>query len=214
MHAKDLLNDDMIAELEEVATRYAFIPDIINKLETRNLPMKKSVELIDEVTMEVNKYDNDTIGKKLIVRLSEILKRNKGFQSLRHLLEEESFQYLKYAPAGSFETERSIKHFKKILSSERFKLNHETTNRMSFVKFNSMTLKMRVIPVTNQEEKEKHKYLTIKPSFCSLFGLQQEHLLSVGKEIEIGSNEEHDNQLADDEDDDFEEVPLFVDDDD
>ncbi len=212
-HAKDQLNDVMIAELEAVATRYAFIPDVINKLETRNLPMRTSIELIENVVTELNRYESDIIGSKMISRMAGILKRNKNFLDLKQLLEEESFQFLKYAPAGSFDTERSIKHFKKVLSSDRSRLNHETVSQISFIKHNSIVLKLRASPVTNQAEKEKHKHFSIQPSFCSLFGLQQEHLFSVGEEIEIKSIEGYDDQVIEDEDeDDFEEVPLSVDD--
>ncbi len=208
--AKNLLTDSTISEIEEVAVRYSFIPDIINQLETRNLPMQTSIELINRVCENLLTYKGSVKGDLIIARFSGILSRNSEFLKFQNLLENDHYQFLKYAPAGSFEAERSIKYFKKMLSSDRANLKHETTSQKSFIKSNAIALKMRAARASNREEIEANAYLSICPSFGSMFGFEQEYSIKVDNEVEI--NTEKDESHLDDDDDYilYEEIELPV----
>lgn len=56
----------MIDKLEAIVTLYVFIPNVTNKLETRNLPMRTSIELIENVVTKLNWYKSDIIDSKMI----------------------------------------------------------------------------------------------------------------------------------------------------
>lgn len=204
--AKKLLTAKMQIELKEVVTRYDFLPDVIAKLETRNLEMKVSIQLIDFVADKLLQFKGETKGDKLIVRFNSILEKNREFKSFKDKIQKEEYEFLKFAPAGSFETERSIKHFKKVLAYDRSRLKHETTKELSFIKHNSVSLKMRAMPTTSKEEKEANKYLAVRPSFSSLFGLKQEYKITVENEEEVWSTEVQEDDDDDVEDAFFEEI--------
>lgn len=190
--ARKLLEDpELRTSLETVFLRYTFIADIITKLETRNMPLSESFRLVEEVENRLNQCAIDNIGKELVARLKEITTNNQGFSHLRKEIGQidsnEKLRYLKFAPGGSFETERGNKIFKRTLTDDRSRMTFENADNWSYIKFNCIQLNFKDT-VKSKHEKEQVQFLSQKGSFGQLFGFAPEYDIVMDHAVDISTS--------------------------
>lgn len=191
LKAKNLVQSNLAkAELEIITNNYCFISSIIYKLETRNQALETSIQLVEFVKTELNKNANSPTGKEIVNRFSEILNRNPGFTELvSNIATNPDYAPLKFAPIGSYESERGNKIYKSTLTSDRVGMIPENIKMWSYIRFNSLTLGMRDIKVKNVENGNSLQVQNAKElSFSSLF-IKSEN--KTEKEIEISELNEY-----------------------
>lgn len=189
--ARKLREDpELVPSLETVAVNFAPIADIITKLETRNLPLSESFRLVDNVKARLDEFSkvNSQIGQTLVDRMNGILGNNPGFSQLKENIDQidtdEKIRCLKFAPGGSFDTERGNKIFKHTLTDDRSRLTFENADNWSYIKFNCVNLNFKET-VKSRQERERLQYSSQRSGFGQLFGFLPEFNMITDNEIDI-----------------------------
>jgi hypothetical protein len=127
---------ELAGQLAYIRAHFADIPTIIEKLETKNLPLTDAFKLVDDFNSKLSKNNTKTCNI-LTSKLSDLLKKNTGLSILRkannilngnftnesHDTEipvgaEKSYIF-KYCPTTSCDVERSFSSYKTILEEKR-----------------------------------------------------------------------------------------------
>lgn len=155
---------------DTIIERYLFIANIINKLETRNLGIVKSIELVDKVMTKIKQYEHtDLVGTRIVARLEGILDNNKGYIALKKEIHTDKYRALLFAPIGSYECERGIKMFKTTLSANRTKFKFDNIRHNALIRFNSISLQLRDIRNKRKSDQRTVDSDTRNNSFSALF---------------------------------------------
>ncbi len=207
-----ILLDSTKEELEFCSKHYSFISKVIHSLEKRNQSIETSIGLVESVKQGLLKQIDNAIGKVIFERFIQILDKNPGFNSLvSNIANNPDFEFLKFAPIGSYEAERANKVYKSTATSDRAGMTGDNIKMKAYLRFNSISLGMRDVKVRNAQDKNPLQTNTLqKLSFSSLF--IQPSLLPIEPltlESEHFSLEEFDEELNsqlddfEDDDDDF-----------
>lgn len=131
--AQQILKDKKLQnDLIFIASNFKIITESITKLETQNLPLHQSVQIVADVRVH---FKNLPIsGLFVSEKFEEVLRKNTGFTKLEDVAKllsgidtsldissypEEHLSALKFAPITSCEVERSFSKYKSILSDRR-----------------------------------------------------------------------------------------------
>jgi hypothetical protein len=140
---KVLKNETVKKNLAFIKTNYSFIVEAIKKLESRDLPLVESVEIIENFEKEVAKV-RGPFGNAVSKKMNEVLTKNKGFMILKKIskvikgdiLENLTIDVpiniipkFKNAPITSVEVERSFSFFKNVLTDRRMGFSVENLEK-------------------------------------------------------------------------------------
>lgn len=131
-NCKNILNKAQLPqELAFIKANYGFISELLTKLETQDMELSESIELIQSFKNRINNIKG-TIGQRIKTKLEDVLRKNEGFTQLTKISNilqgnhEENIQMspsiickFKYAPITSVDVERSFSAYKQILSNRR-----------------------------------------------------------------------------------------------
>lgn len=129
-----------------IATHFSSIPDAIEKLETKNLPLCKSLEILENMIEQSNALPS-SISQKVRGKLNKVLYKNPDLDSIKKIdafingtgqtLPEEGSVGMapnfKYCPVTSVDVERSFSAYKLILSDKRHRFAVENLEKYIIV---------------------------------------------------------------------------------
>jgi hypothetical protein len=130
--AQELINGQILLDLENQLieiTRYEFMPEIIDKLQTQGLSIDKQMELFSEVK---SKIDGNALQK--FIDLEAKTRDLKDFISQTN-----DYDYkktIKFAPLVTVDVERSFSLYKRILSDNRMSMIETTIQYQNVIQFN------------------------------------------------------------------------------
>lgn len=121
-----------------MATYFSNIPDAIERLETKNLPLCKSLDILEKMIEQSNALPS-SLSEKVRGKLNAVLCKNPGLEGIKKvnafingtgqtLPEEVSAEMapnFKFCPVTSVDVERSFSAYKLILSDKRHKFSIE-----------------------------------------------------------------------------------------
>lgn len=127
---------ELKSQLTHIKTYFSEIPNIIKKLETRNLLLTESIELTETLKNSLRK-DNSLVGKHINAKVVDVFEKNNGFSMLvnikkviegeavidenlpQNITNPEIISFFKYAPVTSCDVERSFSKYKNLLENNR-----------------------------------------------------------------------------------------------
>lgn len=129
-----------------IATHCSNIPDAIEKVETKNLPLCKSLEILEKMIEQSNALPS-SITQKVRGKLNAVLYKNPGLDGIKKIdafingtgqtLPEEVSAGMapnfKFCPVTSVDVERSFSAYKLILSDKRHKFAVENLEKYIIV---------------------------------------------------------------------------------
>lgn len=146
-------NSNIEANLVYIKANFGFLSRDITRLETSGMLLTESIGIIQQVKEKIQKAPG-TLGKTIINKLENVLKKNMGFETFLKIeailngeqtsteglpedLTSQDMVYFKYAPITSVDVERSFSAYKNILSDRRRRLKFENIRKMLIVQCNS-----------------------------------------------------------------------------
>ncbi|MGH9700798.1 MAG: DUF domain-containing protein [Candidatus Acidiferrales bacterium] len=149
-----LKNKNIITQLSQIKVYFFQIPDIIKKLEARNLKLSESLMLIDRLETKL-KENSSEIGKKVLLKFVDVIKKNASIEILKNVdcalsggnIEEAAFfpkniltpdiiPNLLYCPVTSCDVERSFSRYGNILADNRHNFLIENLEKHLIVNYN------------------------------------------------------------------------------
>nr|CAH7762359.1 unnamed protein product [Callosobruchus chinensis] len=129
-----------------IATHFSNIPDAIERLETKNLPLCKSLEILEKIIEQSNALPN-SLSEKVRGKLNAVLYKNPCLEGIKKvnafingtgqiLPEEVSAEMapnFKFCPVTSVDVERSFSAYKLVLSDKRHKFAPENLEKYVIV---------------------------------------------------------------------------------
>jgi hypothetical protein len=125
---------DNVTKLDNVRTFYGFVPGLIKTFEHRQCPLLESIQAIDAAVGILASAQGD-IAASMMVKLSDLLEKNEGLQTLRELaavhsgetaraitgyrFSPQEISAFRYAPVSSCDVERSFSQYKAVLRDNR-----------------------------------------------------------------------------------------------
>ncbi|XP_050061427.1 uncharacterized protein LOC126551598 [Aphis gossypii] len=129
-----LKNNDLKNELVYISVNYFFLVDVITKLETRDLTLVDSLNIVEETVKKLEKVQGK-IGEIINTKIKNILQKNSGFAQIKAIkniltgcssevsldveLTPSDIAKMQYCPITSVEVERSFSRYKAILRPNR-----------------------------------------------------------------------------------------------
>lgn len=140
--AKDIIQSyDILQELNYIDEHFSIIHSALTKLQTFNLTINESLQIIDEVRAVLSWTNKEPILEKM----ENVFDRNPCYDIVRDIHEQISKGIetghnilYKFAPLTSVDVERSFSAYKWILSDKRNKLKPENIEKIMIVYFNSL----------------------------------------------------------------------------
>lgn len=129
-----------------IATHFSNIPDAIERLETKNLPLCKSLEILEKMIEQSNALPN-SLSENVRGKLNAVLYKNPCLEGIKKvnafingtgqiLPEEVSAEMapnFKFCPVTSVDVERSFSAYKLVLSDKRHKFAPENLEKYVIV---------------------------------------------------------------------------------
>nr|CAH7760199.1 unnamed protein product [Callosobruchus chinensis] len=129
-----------------IATHFSNIPDAIERLETKNLPLCKSLEILEKIIEQSNALPN-SLSEKVRGKLNAVLCKNPCLEGIKKVnafingtgqilpeeVSAEMAQNFKFCPVTSVDVERSFSAYKLVLSDKRHKFAPENLEKYVFV---------------------------------------------------------------------------------
>lgn len=143
-------DSEVQCQLAYIQSNFGFIADSILKLETRGMPLKKSLDIVEDVKSKLSAVEG-TVGIEVMKKFESVMERNPGFSTMTAVckilsgeeenppddISPEKFNLLKFAPATSCDVERSFSVYKNILSDRRHSMTMENLEMYLIVHCNS-----------------------------------------------------------------------------
>ncbi|KAL4112216.1 hypothetical protein QTP88_016047 [Uroleucon formosanum] len=142
----------LAANVVFIKSNFGFIPDVMNSLEAKHMPLSDAKKIIEGVFLKLNQVPG-TVEKMVREKMNDVLEKNEGYQTLAQISKiltgEETlmvripenlslgdFAYFKYAPINSVEVERSFSMFKVLLSDNRKSFTFDNLKKHFIVQCN------------------------------------------------------------------------------
>lgn len=149
--AKELFeNPNIPSDLAFIKVHFSLIIQSIEKLQTQNLPLNKSMESVEKVRERLEEMNDKTFVEKF----DKVFKRNVGFDTIRAIRDilEKNYSFaeneytrnllpielakFKCCPTTSCDVERSFSVYKEILSAKRQGFLFENVRKHLILKCN------------------------------------------------------------------------------
>lgn len=147
---KELLQDKALRnDLAFIASNYANLPEAINALEKRNMPLVDALKCFETIIVDLTKVSGEK-GKSVSEKCERVVAANKDLEKMKNIgrvlegendadvgeMDPQTVACFKYAPVTSVEVERSFSLFKHLLSDRRQGFKFESIKKMLVISCN------------------------------------------------------------------------------
>lgn len=147
MSSKQAFQDESIKRnIAVIRTHFCNIPHYIEQLETKNLPLFKSMEILQKMVEQMQALP-DTISENIRLKLDSVLSKNPSLEAIKQInayingtgqilpqeISSDMAPYFKFCPVTSVDVERSFSAYKLILSDKRHKFTVDNLEKIIIV---------------------------------------------------------------------------------
>jgi len=150
---KYLSDPDVASNLVYIKSNLGFLPDVITRLEAKNMPLSDGIEIIENAYLKLSQTTG-SVGKLVLRKLDDVLAKNNGYKPLSIIskilngeitsmdglpedLKANELLFFKYAPLTSVDVERSFSTYKTLLADNRHSFQVENIRKYLVVQCNS-----------------------------------------------------------------------------
>ena len=147
---KELLQDKVLRnDLAFIASNYAKLPEAINALEKRNMPLVDALKCFESIIEDLSTVSGKK-GKSVHQKCEQVVAANKDLEKMKNIrrilegendadvgdMDPQTVACFKYAPVTSVDVERSFSLFKHLLSDRRQGFKFESIKKMLVISCN------------------------------------------------------------------------------